>query len=152
MVIRPANETDIAALTTLLRRSWLATWAPEVPFAAVQWFAAHDPARQLAETKWHHLTVADIDGAVVGVLRLEANWVRSIELAPELKRRRIGSELMDEAERRIRKGYPEARLDVRAFNAAAIEFYKQRGWTESRHYEGTECGAPLETIEMVKIL
>ncbi len=59
---------------------------------------------------------------------------------------------MDEAEGRIRKSYPEARLDVRAFNAGAFEFYKQRGWIECRRYEGAECGAPVETIEMVKNL
>jgi len=152
VIIRPANETDVPPLVTLLRRSWLTTWAPEVPFSAVQAFAAVDPARQFAETKWEELTVAEIDGAVAGVLHIEENWVRSIQLAPELKRRGIGSRLMEEAEQRIRKNYSEARLDVRAFNAGAIKFYKQRGWIEARRYEGTECGAPVETVEMVKTL
>ncbi len=96
--------------------------------------------------------MAEINGAVVGVLHIEEDWVRSIELAPELRRQGIGSRLMEVAEQRIRKSYSEARLDVRAFNAGAIAFYRQRGWTEARRYEGTECGAPVETIEMVKIL
>jgi ribosomal protein S18 acetylase RimI-like enzyme len=152
VVIRPANEADVAALVALLRRSWLATWAPEVPFSAVQLFVTRDPARTFAGTKWQEMTVAEIDGEVVGVLHIEENWVRTIQLAPERKRQGIGSQLMDEAEQRIRKNYPKARLDVRAFNAGAFEFYKRRGWTECRRYEGTECGAPIETIEMAKNL
>ena len=98
------------------------------------------------------MTVAEIDGEVVGMLHIEENWVRSIQLAPERKRQGIGSQLMDEAEGRIRKNHPQARLDVRAFNAGALEFYKRRGWTECRRYQGTECGAPVETIEMAKNL
>ena len=152
LVIRPANEADVAALITLLRRSWLATWAPELPFTAVQMFVIHDPARKFAETKWQEMTVAEIDGEVVGVLHIEENWVLSIGLAPERKRLGIGSQLMDEAEKRIRKNYPEARLEVRAFNVDAFEFYKQRGWTECRRYLGLECGASVETIEMEKKL
>jgi len=152
MKIRPAHETDIAPLITLLRRSWLTTWAPEVPFSAVQAFAAYDPARAFAETKWKELTIVEIDDAVAGVLHIEENWIRLIELAPELKRRGIGSRLMDEAEQRIREDYSEARLEVRAFNTGALAFYRQRGWIETRRYEGTECGAPVETVEMVKTL
>jgi ribosomal protein S18 acetylase RimI-like enzyme len=152
LVIRPANEADVAALVTLLRRSWLATWAPEVPFTAVQLFVTHDPARKFAETRWQEMTVAEIEGEVVGGLHIEENGVRSIELAPERKRLGIGSRLMDEAEKRIRKDYSEARLDVRAFNVGAFEFYKQRGWTECRRYQGIECNAPVETIEMEKKL
>ncbi len=152
LVIRAANEPDVAALITLLRRSWLATSASEVPFAAVQLFVTRDPAREFAETKWQEMTVAEIDGEVVGVLHIEENWVRSIELAPERKGRGIASQLMEEAEKRIRKNYPEARLDVRVFNAGAFEFYKQRGWTECHRYQGVECGAPVETIEMEKRL
>lgn len=152
VIIRPAKETDVPALVILLRRSWLTTWAPEVPFHAVQAFAAGDPARKLAETKWGEFTVAEIDGAVAGVLHIEENRVQSIQLAPELKRRGIGSLLMEEAEQRIRENHSEARLDVRAFNKGAIDFYRQRGWIEARRYEGTECSAPVETIEMVKAL
>ncbi len=50
MEIRSAKEADLSALTSLLRRSWLTTWAPELPFAAVQRFAADDPAGGYAES------------------------------------------------------------------------------------------------------
>ena len=49
MEIRSAKEAKISALTSLLRRSWLTTWAPELPFAAVERFAADDPAGGYAE-------------------------------------------------------------------------------------------------------
>jgi ribosomal protein S18 acetylase RimI-like enzyme len=152
VVIRAANEADVAALVTLLRRSWLATWAPEVPFSAVQLFVTPDPARTFAKTKWQEMTVAEVDGEVAGMLHIEENWVRSIQLARQRRRRGIGSQLMDEAEQRIRKNYPKARLDVRAFNAGAFEFCERRGWTECRRYVGSECGVSVETIEMAKNL
>ena len=50
ITIRPAEELDIPKLVRLLRRSWLVTWAPELPWEAVQAFAAADPARLHAET------------------------------------------------------------------------------------------------------
>ncbi|WP_333647043.1 GNAT family N-acetyltransferase [Candidatus Binatus sp.] len=152
MEIRPAIEADLSALISILRRSWLTTWAPELPLVAVQRFATHDPARHYAEDKWRAFVVAAAGGAVVGMFHIEGNWLNAIHLEPKRKRQRIGSRLMDEVERRIGADHREARLEVRAFNVGALEFYKQRGWTEQRRYEGTECGEPVETIEMIKVL
>lgn len=151
MQISPATAADLSALISLLRGSWLTTWAPELPFAAVQRFAAYDPARRYAEDMWREFVIAEDGGELVGMFHIERNCLNAIHLDPKRKRQRIGSRLMDEVERRISADHPKARLEVRAFNVGAIEFYKQRGWTEQRRYRGTECGEPVETIEMFKV-
>ncbi|MFZ0247429.1 N-acetyltransferase family protein [Candidatus Binatus sp.] len=151
MEIRSATEADLSALIPLLRGSWLTTWAPELPFAAVQRFAADDPARHYAESMWREFVVAEDGGALVGMFHVKGNWLNAIHLDPKRKRQGIGSRLMDEVERRISAPHREARLEVRAFNIGAIDFHKQRGWTEQRRYEGKECGEPVETIEMIKL-
>ena len=149
--IRAAVEADLPVLISLLRRSWLTTWAPELPFAAVQRFANEDPARLYAESRWRDFTIAADGGVLVGMFHVEGNCLNAIHLDPKRKREGIGSRLMDEVERRISAAHPEARLEARVFNVGAIEFYRRRGWMENRRYEGIECGASVETVEMVKI-
>ena len=152
MKIRFAVEGDLPALIGLLRRSWLTTWAPELQFETVQRFAAADPARLYAESKWREFRIADDGGSVVGMYHVEGNRINSIHLEPKCKRRGIGSQLMNEAEHRIGTDHAEATLEVRSFNEGAIAFYKQRGWKACRVYQDTECGEPVETIEMTKTI
>jgi ribosomal protein S18 acetylase RimI-like enzyme len=150
MKIRPAVEADVPALVSLLQRSWLTIWAPELKFATVQTFAQTDPARHYAEDMWQQFSVADDDGTIVGMFHVEGDTLNAIHLDHRRKRQKIGSILMDEIERRISAEHPTARLEARAFNLGAIEFYKQRGWTENKRYQSTECGELVETIEMIK--
>jgi ribosomal protein S18 acetylase RimI-like enzyme len=150
VTLRPAEETDLPSLVTLLRRSWLTTWAPELPFEAVQVFAAVDPARTYAEEMWRAFLVAVSRGRIVGVVHILGDTVESLDVDPKAKRRGIGSLLMEEAECRIALLHSSARLEVRAFNSGAFAFYKQRGWIENRRYMASECSSPVETIEMVK--
>ena len=152
LAMRPATEADIPALQTLLRSSWLTVWAPELAFAAVQRFAAEDPAGHYASDKWREFIVAEEGGKLVGMFHVEGEHLHAIHLDPKHKRRRLGSSLMDEVERRVGLTHAEASLEVRAFNIGAIAFYKQRGWSVRRSYPSTECGEPVETLEMVKRL
>lgn len=152
MEIRSAVEADVPALVSILRRSWLTTWAPELPFTAVQRFAEDDPARHYAESTWREFVIVEDGGVVAGMFHVEGNNLNAIHLDPKRKRQGIGSRLMDEVERRIGANHRTATLEVRTFNTGAIAFYKQRGWTERRRYQATECGAPVETIEMIKML
>jgi GNAT superfamily N-acetyltransferase len=151
MEIRKASQGDIPALVSLLRRSWLTTWAPELPFTAVQQFATEDPARRYAESMWREFFVVEGGGSLAGMFHIEGNHLHAIHLDPKRKREGIGSLLMDEVERRISARHRDARLEVLAFNIGAREFYKHRGWIENRRYQGSESGAPVETIEMLKI-
>ena len=153
MEIRAARESDIPALQSILRRSWLATWAPALKFETVQRFAATDPAGHYAIDKWREFVVAEDAGVLLGMFHVEGNHLHAIHLDPKHKRRRVGSQLMDEVERRVAEGYAVAELEVRAFNTGAIAFYRQRGWDiRGAAYPGTECGEACETYLMVKAL
>ena len=151
-MLRPAIETDVQALTRLCRRSWLVSWAPELPFEAVQRFAASDPARRHVEQHWRSFTVATIKGEVLGVLQIVGDSIENIEVDPKAWGKGIGSALMDAAEREIAQGHATARLIVRSFNQRARDFYRRIEWIERRTFPGTECGAPIENVEMTKSL
>lgn len=101
---------------------------------------------------WREFAVAEVGGELVGMFHLQDNCLNAIHLDPKCKRQGIGSRLMDEAERRIASRHREARLEVRAFNKAAIAFYEKRGWMARRTYQGDECGEQIDTIEMTKTL
>ena len=152
MNIRAATERDIPALQRILRSSWLTIWAPELALSTVQRFATLDPAGLYALDKWQEFNIVEDDGNLLGMFHIEGDHLNSIHLDPRHKRRRIGSLLMDEIERRIGSDYSEALLEVRAFNTGAIAFYKQRGWGVRRSFQSTECGEPVETLEMFKAL
>lgn len=152
IVLRPALETDIAGLIRLERRSWLVSWAPELPFDAVQRFAVDDPARKYVERTWRSLTVAIVNDELVGVLEVAADCVESLHVDPKSWSKGIGSALLKEAERRIAQTHTTARLEVRSFNERARDFYRRRGWIEIRTYPGTEMDSPIVNVEMTKVL
>lgn len=152
MIIRPAVEEDVPALQTLLRSSWLTNWAPHLPFAAVQRFAAEDPAGHYATDKWREFIIADEAGTLLGMFHVEGEHLHAIHLDYKNKRRRIGSALMDEVERKVAQNHRRAVLEVRAFNTGGIAFYQQRGWEKTRSYTDTKMGEPVETFEMIKRL
>ncbi|QGM96701.1 GNAT family N-acetyltransferase [Methylocystis parvus] len=152
LFLRQASECDVPALIRLLHRSWLVAWAPELPFEAVQAFAAADPARTHAETMWLHFYVAVVDDELVGVIHVAEDRIIDLHVDPQIWREGIGSKLMDFAEQQIGRSYPVARLEVRAFNKRARAFYESRGWSETRRYPGIECGSPVENLEMQKLL
>lgn len=153
MIIRPAREADVFALQTLLRNSWLTIWAPNLQFATVQRWAAADPAGSYAREMWRLFIVAD-DGVMPrGMFHIEGAHVHALHVDHRHKRHRIGSLLMDEAERRIAAaGHNEATLETDTFNMGAIAFYERRGWKRSAPYETLECGEPVQTCTMTKAL
>lgn len=150
--IRRAEEADIAELTRLLRRSWLRHWAPELPFSAVQSFAAEDPAASYASAMWAEFMVAEADGRVVGMCHVMDDLIASLHVDPAWHGQGIGSRLMEWAEAEVASRFPTARLEVLSFNQQAIAFYERRGWGERRRFCSIECGAEVEAIEMVKDL
>lgn len=148
--IRPAVENDVPALIRLLRRSWLVTWAPELPFYAVQAFASADPVPAVVEARWPIMWVAVIGERLAGRVEVEMDRLENIEVDPALWRQGVGPALLAHGESLIARSHSVAFLEVRAFNARAIRFYTRHGWKEVRRYPGTECGAPVENIEMSK--
>lgn len=150
MILRPAAEADVGRLVSLLRRSWLATFAADLPFEAVQTFAREDPARRYAEAMWSAFMVAELDGTVVGMCHVVDDLVAAVHVDPAMKRRGVGAGLMDAAEADIFGHFGRARLEVLAFNTNAQAFYRQRGWHDHRPTSADECGVSIEAIEMVK--
>jgi ribosomal-protein-alanine N-acetyltransferase len=84
-----------------------------------------------------------IDGfIVVEQDRRNLAHVITIDVAAEARRGGLGSALMEEAEQRLaQQGCPAVYLETAVDNAAAIAFYKRRGYavlsTIPRYYNGT---------------
>jgi ribosomal protein S18 acetylase RimI-like enzyme len=152
IVIRSAEEHDVPALVRLGRRSWLVASAPELPFEAVQVFAAADPARSYGETTWRSFVFATRGGVLVGMVQTDRDVIANLDVDPACWNGGVGSTLLHSAERQIARSYAAARLEVRSFNTRALAFYARRGWVEVRRYPGTECYSPIENVEMQKTL
>lgn len=150
ITLRPAEERDVPALVRLLRRSWLVTWAPELPFEAVQAFAAVDPARLQAENEWRGFTVAVRGDVLVGVMQVGDDQITNLHVDPAYWNEGAGSKLLVSAEQQVARTHPVVRLEVRGFNTHARGFYARHGWKEVRTYLGMECGSPVEIVEMQK--
>lgn len=150
IVLRPAVEQDVTALVRLLRRSWLVSWAPELPFEAVQAFAAVDPARLHAESEWPGFIVASRGKELLGMFQTEGDVLQSLHVDHSHWNQGVGTRLLASAEEEIARAHRRARLEVRSFNVRAQAFYGRHGWREARRYRGTECGSPVENVEMEK--
>lgn len=150
IALRRARDSDVPALVRLLRRSWLVTWAPELPFEAVQAFASFDPARLHAENEWRNFIVATLGDVLIGMTQVEDDTIADLHVDPAFWNRGAGSRLLDAAEQQAARFHPVLRLEVRGFNTRARAFYARRGWRDVRCYPGTECGSPVENVEMQK--
>jgi GNAT superfamily N-acetyltransferase len=91
-------------------------------------------------------------GVLVGLVHVAEDSVEDLHVDPQAWGNGFGSRLLDDAERQIGQAHRSAHLELRAFNERARVFYKRRGWIEHRRYPGTECGSPVENIEMRKQL
>jgi ribosomal-protein-alanine N-acetyltransferase len=153
VALRLAAEADIPQLESLLRRSWLSTWAAELSFETVRRWAREDLAGTYARTRWRDFIVAADGDTVLGMCHIGGNFLNALHVDHRGKRRGIGTLLMDEVERRIAAGgYDEATLETDAFNKAAIAFYKRRGWHVRRVFMGTETDEPIESVALYKPL
>ena len=146
--LRPAGPEDLGALAQLLRRSWLGTMAPHLPPEARERFQATDPAGAYCSAMWSEFTVAELDGAPVGMCHVQGDLVAAIHVDPTHKRQGIGRQLMSHAVREIGRSHPSARLEVLAFNEDARRFYEALGWREAKRIAGEEMGSPVELAEL----
>ncbi len=76
--------------------------------------------------------VAEVDGAVVGSVAVEDEWLRTLYVVPSRWGAGTGTALHDYALERVRQtGVPDARLWTLEGNAAGRRFYERRGWVET---------------------
>jgi ribosomal protein S18 acetylase RimI-like enzyme len=124
MDIRPYQDAD--------ERDVVGLWTTAFPITAPH----HDPAtsirNKLAEGR-DLLFVADVDGIVVGTAMGgydgHRGWIYSVAVAPEHRRRGIGSALIRQLESAlIRRGCPKVNLQVLTTNRQVIAFYEQLGF------------------------
>lgn len=133
MIIRSATPADESSLVDLHRRASLAAFAHIFPPEQFPFPLAATTAR------WHELLnaqpldvlVAQMDGAIAGVVVVVDDTIESLFVDPELWRGGIGSALLDRACNRIaERGHTVARLWVMEPNQAARSFYESAGWSK----------------------
>ena len=96
----------------------------------------NDPHRDIARKRrvnpeW--FLVGERDGAVVATCMAgyegHRGWINYLAVDPAVRRRGYGRLMMDEAERLLREaGCPKINLQVRASNAAVVQFYRGIGF------------------------
>jgi ribosomal protein S18 acetylase RimI-like enzyme len=157
--VRPARLRDRAALAGLTAIAWSAEsgFPSVIERADGGFFSAALPPQA-------HL-VAEMDGSVVGYIRLKAPTrlpenahviqVQGLAVHPVARRRGVAAMLLAEAERRLReRGTQKLSLRVLSTNSAAISLYERLGFTREgvlRH-EFIINGSYVDDILMAKPL
>lgn len=124
MEIRPYSEGDEAAVVAL----WTSVFGDEAPHNQPE-VAIRDKLAVQRELFF----VARLDGRVVGTIMAgydgHRGWIYRVAVAPEVRRRGIGSALMRHAEQALKdRGCPKVNLQVHSANAGVAAFYEALGY------------------------
>ena len=124
--------------------SILSNWIDEV-----QWMPrVHGRAEDQAFGEWlievTDVTVARVQGAVVGFLSRQAQDIQALYLAPTARGQGVGTGLLE-----LAKG-PRARLGLWTFqaNMCARRFYAQNGFIEDQMTDGQDNDEKLPDVHM----
>jgi ribosomal protein S18 acetylase RimI-like enzyme len=136
LIVRPAEESDIADVRALLVETWHDTYdaliGPEkVTEITDSWHSTDNLMRQLALPE-NSFLVAENQGTIVGHAFANAQrppvlTISRLYVAPDRQRQGIGKQLLDAAIAR----HPDCdtiRLVVEAENAKGIAFYEREGF------------------------
>ena len=151
--VRPSRPDDAPALRAILHDTFRSTWLPQLTEVAARRFADEDrPAAFVAE-KGAEFWVAEVGGAVVGLVYWEGDFVHSLHVLGAHAGAGVGGRLMDEAEAAMAAaGQTRARLETDTFNARSQAFYARRGYVEADRYPDEEWNSGLTTLLLVKQL
>ena len=124
MFIRPYQHEDESQVIDLWKRCELTRpWNDP----------AKDIRRKLAVSPDLFLVGVEGDKIIAAVMagyEGHRGWINYLAVSPELRRRGLGRQIMDEAERLLREaGCPKINLQVRSTNRYVIEFYRAIGYT-----------------------
>jgi len=141
--IRWAQQGDAVALKSLLERSWRTHWGPHLESAAVMRYEDTRPVDGYVDAYLTRFRVAERDGALVGMYHLEDEHLHAIHVDLAAIGSGVGRVMMEAAEREGAR-----KLEVRAFNRRAHEFYLRRGWVGTKEHDDLEMGQKVRTIVM----
>lgn len=144
--IRAARLNDSEDIKALLDRSWRTHWAPHLDLQALATYDATQPARRYVDACIAAIKVAERGGVVVGMFHHDGGMLHAMHVDSWAIGTGVGRALMDEAEQEGAR-----RLEVRAFNTRARDFYARRGWVEVDEYADTEMGMAVRTIAMERL-
>lgn len=144
LTVRPATPADADAAAALLLE------AREAAFPAMP-RGVHPPddvrrwLRSRFEAPATELWLAEEQGAVVGLLLVEGDWLHSLYVAPARTGEGIGAMLLD-----LAKSRRPRRLGLWVFetNEPARRFYARHGFVEVRRSDGSENEEQEPDIEM----
>lgn len=131
-MIRLAAAADAAAVAAINQAARQAA-LPKVRWAHTPAEVAHWIADFLIPT--HEVWLAEIDGAPVGFMALQDDWVDQLYLDPAHWRRGIGSSLIE-----LAKSRAPGRLQLWCFqaNLRARAFYEAHGFVAERYTDGAD--------------
>lgn len=124
MHIRPFQPEDEDALVALWRNCGLVR--PQ-----------NDPLKDIRrklKVRPDLLLVGILDGMIVASVMAgyegHRGWINYLAVAPELRRKGLGREIVAEAERLLKtEGCPKVNLQVRTTNQEAMKFYRRIGYS-----------------------
>ncbi|MFO0800233.1 MAG: GNAT family N-acetyltransferase [Gemmataceae bacterium] len=146
LTIRPARESDVAALVALARRSWVGAFAT-APVAFVRDRLRREFERDWYPRYWPYMAVAEEGGVVVGLVQPAGDEVNGLWVEPAAQGRGVGTALLRHAERGIAAaGYGRAWLTCSGFNPGAVRFYLARGYVEVGHESKDRGGGVVEDV------
>ena len=153
ILIRPARADDAEALKVILRDTFESTWGPQLTPEVRAMFVREDrPAAYVGE-RGALFTVAEVDGAVVGFVDRDGDFVNALHVLGDHARTGVGGRLMDHAEAAMAAaGHTQARLETDTFNTRSQAFYAKRGYREADRYPDEEWNSGLTTLLLVKPL
>lgn len=153
IVIRQAHSDDAGALKAILRDTFESTWLPQLTAEAAAAYRSQDrPAAYVGERGLLFI-VAEVDGAVVGLVDRDGDFVNALHVLAIHARSGVGGRLMDHAEAAMAAaGHVQARLETDTFNTRSQAFYAARGYREADRYPDEEWNSGLTTLLLVKEL
>ncbi|VTR93866.1 gcn5 family acetyltransferase : GCN5-related N-acetyltransferase OS=Nocardioides sp. (strain BAA-499 / JS614) GN=Noca_2371 PE=4 SV=1: Acetyltransf_1 [Gemmata massiliana] len=145
--LRPARESDLPYLIALAQRSWLSAFKESAPDEFVREWLARDFENEWYPKYWPEMTVAEIDGVVVGLVQPTKDEINGLWVDPAAQAQGVGTALLYHGEREIASaGYDRAWLSCSGFNPNARRFYLARGYRHVRSEAKPRAGGVIEEM------
>jgi ribosomal protein S18 acetylase RimI-like enzyme len=143
--LRQGTPEDAAEIAAIWQSGWRDGHLDRVPQELAE-ARTEDSFRTRAAERADEMTVAVVDGALVGFVLVVDDEVEQVYVSSSHRGQGIADALMGEAERQVRaNGHAKAWLAVAPDNARARAFYERAGWRDEGafDYEAAAAGGPI---------